>query len=349
MSLDFSQYKSLTVDGINLKKLYVGKYNNAIFNAIDTDGSHYNGCGYIEGYRLNSSGTLTAQNNTVSSGFIPCTQHSVIRMSGTTLSYIPSGGFNGYLYLQFYDSDFALLGGMNWDYNGGENASNIFFHGDLVIDYDNSTVTTDANGCTTFQMRFSDEEESSQIAYFRINGYGEGENIIVTVDSELIPNVLICNNRFYKNWVPYSTEADGITIYNDGLGYKEGYRLSSSGAEKTQSNSVTTGYIPSKNHNPIYMKGATWGTTVSDGYCYIAFYDSNFSLIATVNKYRESSDQISNVSTKVDKTASSIIVGTDGITTFNIAFNTTVNIAYIRISATGNGVDFIVTVNEEII
>ena len=97
------------------------------------------------------------------------------------------------------------------------------------------------------------------------------------------------------------------------------------------------------------MKGATWGTTVSDGYCYIAFYDSNFSLIATVNKYRESSDQISNVSTKVDKTASSIIVGTDGITTFNIAFNTTVNIAYIRISATGNGVDFIVTVNEEII
>ena len=122
---------------------------------------------------------------------------------------------------------------MNWDYNGGENASNIFFHGDLVIDYDNSTVTTDANGCTTFQMRFSDEEESSQIAYFRINGYGEGENIIVTVDSELIPNVLICNNRFSKNWVPYSTEADGITIYNDGLGYKEGYRLSSSGAEKT--------------------------------------------------------------------------------------------------------------------
>ena len=29
----------------------------------------------------------------------------------------------------------------------------------------------------------------------------------------------------YKNWVKYSTEADGVTIYNGGLGYKNGYRM----------------------------------------------------------------------------------------------------------------------------
>ena len=34
-----------------------------------------------------------------------------------------------------------------------------------------------------------------------------------------------------KNWVKFSTEADGVTIYNGGLGYKNGYRVRSGGAE----------------------------------------------------------------------------------------------------------------------
>jgi hypothetical protein len=34
-----------------------------------------------------------------------------------------------------------------------------------------------------------------------------------------------------RNEVRYSTEADGVTIYNGGLGYKYGYRVRSGGAE----------------------------------------------------------------------------------------------------------------------
>ena len=152
----------------------------------------------------------------------------------------------------------------------------------------------------------------------------------------------------YANMIPRSTESGGATVYNGGLGYKSGYRLSSSGAEKSQSGSTLTGFIPSKTGDIIRMKGATWGSTVSGGYCYIAFYDSDFSLVATVNKYQNNTEHISNVSTKVNKTASSITVGTNGVTTFNIVFNTTVNISYIRINATGNGADMIVTINQEI-
>lgn len=60
----------------------------------------------------------------------------------------------------------------------------------------------------------------------------------------------------YKNWVPYSINADG-TIYN-GTGYKEGYRLRSGGAEATNVNSVCTGFIPYK-QGDILRLSPKWG------------------------------------------------------------------------------------------
>lgn len=153
----------------------------------------------------------------------------------------------------------------------------------------------------------------------------------------------------HTNLVPLSTEADGKTIYNGGLGYKNGYRLSSSGAEKTQSGSVVTGFIPAKRGDVIRMKGVTWGTTVSGGYSYIQTYDAKGALKHTVNRYmNESSNGVSNSSTNVDKNKSSITTDSNGVTTFNIVFNDNTEFAYIRINATGNGADMIVTVNEEI-
>lgn len=51
----------------------------------------------------------------------------------------------------------------------------------------------------------------------------------------------------YKNWVKYSTESDGVTIYNNGLGYKDGYRVRSGGAEVEQGSTTScTGFIPFK-------------------------------------------------------------------------------------------------------
>ena len=153
----------------------------------------------------------------------------------------------------------------------------------------------------------------------------------------------------YKNWVPFSTEADGVTIYNGGLGYKEGYRLSSSGAEKTQAGSVVTGFIPAKRGDVILMSGAIWGTTVSGGYCYIQYYTKAKELVHTINMYQGfSGNGISNASTYVDKAASSILTDENGVTTFNIIFTTNRDYDFIRISATGKGADMIVTVNEEI-
>lgn len=47
----------------------------------------------------------------------------------------------------------------------------------------------------------------------------------------------------YKNWVRYSTDADGVTIYNGGLGYKQEHRVRSGGAETSQGGATCTGFI----------------------------------------------------------------------------------------------------------
>ena len=59
----------------------------------------------------------------------------------------------------------------------------------------------------------------------------------------------------YKNWVKYSTEADGATIYNGGLGYKNGYRVRSGGAELAYATACCTGYIPVSGLSVIRVSG----------------------------------------------------------------------------------------------
>ena len=58
-----------------------------------------------------------------------------------------------------------------------------------------------------------------------------------------------------KNWVKYSTESDGKTIYNGGLGYKYGYRVRSGGAEGAQVDCACTGFIPVKPLSVIRISG----------------------------------------------------------------------------------------------
>lgn len=59
----------------------------------------------------------------------------------------------------------------------------------------------------------------------------------------------------YKNWVRYSTEADGVTIYNGGKGYKEGYRIRSGGAEGATDHGSCTGFIPVNGGDAVYFSG----------------------------------------------------------------------------------------------
>jgi hypothetical protein len=79
-------------------------YTNRVRSSIDTDGSIYNGTGYLEGYRLNSSGTTTeaSSSGAVTSGFIPY-NGEVIRVYGTTSENVT----NNSNYVIMYNGDFS--------------------------------------------------------------------------------------------------------------------------------------------------------------------------------------------------------------------------------------------------
>lgn len=151
---------------------------NQVPLSIDTDGSIYNGNGYIKGYRLSSSGELKAQENTVTTGFIKASKNDVVRMVGTAWD-----GPSGYSYFSLYDDNFNLVNYINiddevnngWSYCG--NSQND------ILDTTNTTVVVDNRGVTTFNIALTTNVDYT---YIRISAYGIGEAMIVTVNGEII-------------------------------------------------------------------------------------------------------------------------------------------------------------------
>lgn len=105
------------------------KYNNRVRTSIDASGNVYNGTGYQEGYRLNSSGTTTESSGAVNSGFIPY-NGEVIRVYGTTSSNETNNGN----YVIMYDSSFAK--------NGGQNFANLVTNGAVWSELDGKYMLT---------------------------------------------------------------------------------------------------------------------------------------------------------------------------------------------------------------
>lgn len=136
----------------------------------------------------------------------------------------------------------------------------------------------------------------------------------------------------YKNQIPYSIDTDK-SIFN-GKGYVDSTRLSSSGATKTASNCITTGYIKAKSNDIIRISGVTW-KAVQSGVNYVCCYDSNFNFVCAVNSN--------------GYYGGGTVGGDSNVATVTLLDDIT--IAYVRVSIHHQDVDastLIVTVNEEI-
>ena len=166
--------------------LWKGGYTNLIPMAIDTDGSVYEGKGYIEDYRLSSSGSLSEQAGTVTTGFIPCRAGDLIRMGGALFAS-PAGN----CYLAFYDAGFALLGSINCYPSSGSSTGYATTSRGIVTQKSTGAVSSIASGfyptvhkgVTVFDWHgFTD---GSKVAYFRVNGVGRGGEMVVTVNEEI--------------------------------------------------------------------------------------------------------------------------------------------------------------------
>ena len=164
----------------------------------------------------------------------------------------------------------------------------------------------------------------------------------------------------YINWIKRSVEADGVTLYNGGQGWKANTRLNSSGLETTSSAEgvEVSGFIPVKLGDVIYFDNikcwANGGGTVGS-YEYLTFYDSNKTKIAGGNwGYMGSffDDDISVVSTRVSTSDFNIkVLSTTELVNWSSEHNkwsAAADMAYFRISAEEITDETIITINESI-
>lgn len=324
--IDFSTLKNLSIDGIALKTLGVRPYTNALPTTTDTDGSIYNGCGYMNGYRLNSNGNIVELAGSVVTGCIPVKVGDIIRVKGC--EWTSSNSFS--CYISCFSSSHVHQDGYN---SGGYGNYN---------ELSDIAVTVDGD-ITTFELK----SLMTTVAYVRISMKGSGENMSLTVNQPIDDLLLWTKPTAFKNWVLYSINADG-TIYN-GCGYKEGYRVRSGGVEVEMGNGVCTGFIPFNKGDVLRIYPQFSGQNSNNA---INFADASFANLGQITDYGSSYGICQGKQSIYD----SVVDG--GVSTLTYSDGFDGNVAFVRITHAfsfddtdyhvKDGSEMIVTVNEEI-
>jgi len=159
---------------------------NQVPISTDTDGSIYNGTGYKDNARLSSSGGVSgsALNGSVVTGFIPFKNTDIVRMKGAQWlgATAANGGGTHHYYFNLYDSNKTYItnGGMADESYANTHASQV------------SVVYDETTGVTTFQIidptntaTGAFRAAAQKAMWFRINAYGKGADLIITVNQEI--------------------------------------------------------------------------------------------------------------------------------------------------------------------
>lgn len=169
--------------------------------------------------------------------------------------------------------------------------------------------------------------------------YSDGNISIASVTGDIVITAVAIKIVNYTNQVPISTDADG-NVYN-GTGYKDGYRINSSGAEVELSGFTATGFIPFTKGQTIRIGGE--GITYAEYGCLLMFYDTakNCVLNAGIG-YQKVGDATYGTWT----TEETSVFCLDLLDTYPNTLSG--NSGYIRVSAKGSGANLIVTLDEKI-
>lgn len=181
---------------------------NRVTNSPDVDGSPFNGKGYQDNARLSSSGTVSSspQTGSVTTGFIEWKNTDVVRMKGAKWDT----SLTGHYYFTLYKDDKTSY---KPDNNVGQGCAG---PGDaainhLIVTYDEATEVT------TFTMDLSSttgafRANSATAKYIRLNAYGSGEDLIVTVNQEITYTTTEEHIEVIQEWrstgISYNQPAD---------------------------------------------------------------------------------------------------------------------------------------------
>ena len=169
--------------------------------------------------------------------------------------------------------------------------------------------------------------------------YSDGGISIASVTGDIVITAVATKIVSYTNQVPISTDADG-NVYN-GTGYKDGYRINSSGAEAELSGFTATGFIPFTKGQTIRIGGE--GITFDRYGCIVMFYDLNKT---TLIDRGIGHDKVGNTNYGTWTTEETSVFCLDPNDTYPSTLTT--EQGYIRVSAKGSGANLIVTLDDKI-
>lgn len=199
---------------------------NVIPLSLDSSNNLYNnGQGWKSNTRLSSSGPETAYDGLEVTGFIPVKFGNTLFFKN--VEWIFGDPIGDKLYINAYDSNFALLGYFRADSSDEIPA--------IALDENNNIISVSLFNGSGFNKRIDN------ISYLRIGATHIGNNSIITINA---PITNTTGNTSYTNLLPTAKDSDLTTIYNN-TGYMYGRRINSSGVEAENSEAWwLTGYIP---------------------------------------------------------------------------------------------------------
>lgn len=204
--------------------------------------------------------------------------------------------------------------------------------------YDITTATVVMGGVDITSSAYN----NGQISIANVTG-----NVIITIKATKAPTT---------NLGLIAEEGDSTNIYNNGLGYKNNYRLVDSSDEmyeRAESGYVVTGYIPYVVQagvlpKTIIIQGATLDEAA---YCKIRFFKSTKTttdkpyISGAPTSKEKAFSEIFTIKTLGDKHYKLIPIP-DSSTGGMIGTNSVPNIAYMRLSLIGTGEDLIITFDD---
>lgn len=184
--MDLSVYKTLTIDGVELKKLVINgvevwslvSYTNMVPLSINADGTIYNnGLGYKGGYRVRSGGAEGATTQAACTGYISVNGGDVVRIYPIDTDYLSASGTA----INVYDASFTNLGQA-----ASNGAYGIFLSTYTGYSWGNGGVN-EGDGV----YRWVVPPSGSGVKYIRVSiatndGGHPGADMVVTVNEEIV-------------------------------------------------------------------------------------------------------------------------------------------------------------------
>ena len=188
--------------------------------------------------------------------------------------------------------------------------------------------------------------DGQTITGMRLSLKGIGQNLFVSMKNPIVAGLdgETVNWSAYTNVVPSSIDTEG-EVFN-GVGYKEGTRLNSSGAEASLARAICSGFIPYNNED-IRAYGARV-ENLEAGAFYVCFYNAAFEKIGVIPGREFSGSNPGLTSEMVDE---KMMLTIDVSEVTNETFKGYMNDAtYMRVSMSScSGQVFVVTLNEKLI